>query len=274
MHLPASLRRLVAVLAVGLPALAAAQGSAPKAAAPEKAAASAKMSPEEVLRHIDSRMSFASDFKSTVRMREVRKDGSESLLEMLVYRRDSSKDLLIYITKPRTIAGGGYLRIGKNLWEYEPGTGQWQRTTQRGNIVNTIACEEDFDRSRLAENYDVKDEGEEVVKGTVFRKLYLTVKEGQQVSFPMLRLWVDPSYNIVKRSGYAPSGRVLRTDVIRSYQKLKDPGANQKEVYSIKEVLEVEEGEGTQLTVRYDEVELAPLSPNIFTKTWLEGKLR
>lgn len=264
MSAPSRSRRLAVVLAVLLPALA---GAAPKEA-------EAKLSAAEVLQRVDGRMALKSDFKSTVRLREKRKDGTENLLEMLVYRRDSSRDLLIYITKPRNMAGGGYLRIGRNLWEYDPSVGHWQRTTSRGNIVNTISCEEDFDRSHLSESYDVKDEGEEVANGTKFRKLYLTVKPGQEVSFPHLRIWVDADFNIVKRVGYAPSGRALRTDVIRGYQKLKDPAADDRPVYLLREVLEVEEAEGTQLTVRYDEVELGPLNRNIFTKTWLEGRFR
>lgn len=244
----------------------AAEKAPPPAAAPQP-------SPVEVLKQIDARMSFQSDYRGTVRLRELRKDGTEHLMELEVYRRDSSRDLLIYVTKPRHLAGGGYLRIGRNLWEYEASTGQWQRTTQRGNIVNTVSCEEDFDRSQLAENYDVKDEGVEVVSGTSFRKLHLTVKSGRLVSFEQLRLWVDPNFNIVKRIGYAPSGRVLRSDVIRSYQAIKDPLAA-KVVYPYKEVLEVEESTGSQFTVRYDDVVLGALSPNMFTKTWLEGRVR
>ncbi|WP_338869025.1 outer membrane lipoprotein-sorting protein [Myxococcus stipitatus] len=265
-----SARCLAALLTLLSASAATAEEKAPKP--PE--AKPAAMSAEDVLRQVDARMALKSDFKSTVRLREKRKDGTEALLEMLVFRRDASRDLLIYITKPRNMAGGGYLRIGRNLWEYDPSVGHWQRTTSRGNIVNTISCEEDFDRSHLLETYEVQDEGEEAAAGTKFRKLLLKVRPGMEASFPQLRIWVDPDYNIVKRVGYAPSGRVLRTDIIRGYQKIKDPAADNRPVFLLREVLEVEEAEGTQLTVRYDEVELAPLSPNIFTKTWLESRFR
>ncbi len=240
---------------------------------PTLSGATGKESPEELLRLIDKRMSFASDYKGAVRMREVRKDGVERVSEMLVYRRDASKNLLFLITKPRNMAGGGYLRIGQNMWEYSPATGQWDRTTQRANIVGTIACESDFDRSNLAEEYTAKDDGTETIEGTAYRKLLLTAKPHAQVAFPLYRLWLDPDNNIVKRVGYAPSGKVLRTDIIRAYQRLKDPVSGQF-VYHYKEVLELEEEEGTQVLVKYEEVELAPLDPNIFTKSWLEGRLR
>lgn len=240
---------------------------------PVAASASAKESPEELLRVLDKRMSFQSDYKGVVRMREIRKDGVERISELQVYRRDSSQHLLFLITKPRNLAGGGYLRIGKNLWEYDPTVGQWERATRRGNIVGTISCEGDFDRSRLAEDYTAKDEGLESIEGTPYRKLLLTAKPEAEVTFPQLRIWVDPDYNIVKRVGMAPSGKTLRTDVIRSYQRIKDPASGQA-VYHFREVLEFEEEEGTRLEVKYEEVQLAPLDANIFTKSWLEGRLR
>jgi outer membrane lipoprotein-sorting protein len=236
-------------------------------------AADNKESPEDVLRAIDKRMAFTSDYKGVVRMREVRKDGVERISELQIYRRDASQNLLFLITQPRNLAGGGYLRIGRNLWEYDPTQGQWNRATRRANIVGTISCEGDFDRSRLTEDYVPKDEGVETIDGVAYRKLLLTAKPDAEVTFPLLRLWVDPDHNIVKRQGMAPSGKTLRTDVIRAYQRLKDPITNQY-VYHFREVLEFEEEEGTRLEVKYEEVQLAPLDANIFTKSWLEGRLR
>lgn len=251
------------------PALAA-EGS-PGSKAP--AGGDSKVSVVDFVRRIDKRLTFTSDYKGVVRVRELRKDGTENAVEILVYRRDTTRDLLFMTTKPKIMAGSGYLRIGKNLWEYDPAVGQWTRSTLRANIAGTFTCESDFDRSRLAEDYDPKDEGEEIIDGTPYRKVLLTAKPGTEVSFPMLRLWVDPDLNIVKRIGYAPSGRVLRTDFIRSYQRLKDPVSGEN-VYHYKEVLEIEEEEGTQMLVRYDEVVLAPVDPNIFTKSWLEARSR
>lgn len=243
------------------------------AAAKEPVKEQAKVSAQELLAIIDKRMSFTSDYKGVVRMREIRKDGVERAFEMNVYRRDTTRDLLFVVTQPRHMAGGGYLRIEKNLWEYNPLVGQWERSTRRANLVGTIACEGDFERSSLADDYEGKDEGVETIDGTAYRKLLLTAKSGVEVTFTQLRLWVDPDHNIVKRIGYAPSGRVLRTDIVRSYQRLKDPVSGET-VYHYKEVLEFEEEEGTKMVVQYANVELAPLSPNIFTKAWLEGRNR
>ena len=250
------------LLAVLLPGLALAE---------EKAAA--QPSAQEVLRIIDKRMSFTSDYKGTVRLREIRKDGVERAFEMNVFRRDSTHDVLFVMTQPRHMAGGGYLRIDKNLWEYNPLVGQWERITRRANLVGTIACEWDFDRSSLSEDYEAKDEGTETIDGTTYRKLFLTGHSGLELTFTQLRLWVDPDYNVVKRIGYAPSGRVLRTDIIKAYQRLKDPASGEW-VTHYKEVFEFEDVEGTKMVVHYDSVELAPLSPNIFTKAFFEKRNR
>jgi hypothetical protein len=240
---------------------------------PAVARADVTESPEEVLKIIDRRMAFQSDYKGIVRMREILKDGAERVFELNVYRRDKTRNLIFLFTQPRNFAGSGYLRIARNTWEYNPILGQWDRVTRRANIVGTISCEGDFDRSHLAEDYTAKDDGVEIVDGTAYRKLLLTAKPDAEVTFPMLRLWIDPDYNIVKRVGQAPSGKTLRTDIIRSYQRIKDPLSNEL-VYHLKEVVEFEEESGTRLEVKYEEVQLAPLEANIFTKSWLEGRLR
>ncbi|MFY0524865.1 outer membrane lipoprotein-sorting protein [Archangium gephyra] len=253
----ARLPSLLLALLVSLPAL----------------AAEPPLSATELVRRIDKRMSLQSDYKGTVRILERRKNGVENAYEIVVYRRDSTRDLLFMTTKPKILNGSGYLRIGKNLWEYDPTVGQWTRTTVRANISGTFTCEADFDRSRLSEDYDAKDEGEETIDGTKYRKIFLSLKPGVEQPFPLLRIWVDSDLNIVKRVGYAPSGRTLRSDYIRSYQRLKDPVSGEI-VYHYKEVLEVEEEEGTQMLLKYDEVVLQPLSPNMFTKSFLEQRAR
>ncbi|WIG95581.1 outer membrane lipoprotein-sorting protein [Myxococcus sp. SDU36] len=236
------------------------------------AEAEPRLAPDALLRHIDEKMSFTSDYKGVIRLYETRKDGAKRAMEVHVYRREADNDLLFLSTKPRHLAGMGTLRIGRNLWDYEATTGSWRRNTQRTNLLNTFTCEADFDRSRLAEDYAGKDEGDDTVNGVAYRKLLLTAKN-DQVTFPLMRIWVDPQNNIVKKVGYTASGRTLRTDIVRSYQRIKDPLSG-KHVLHYKEVLETEEQEGTQMVVRYDEVVLAPLAANIFTKAWLESRLR
>lgn len=268
----ARLSLLLLSLLTPAPLLAAEPAKAPAASA-KAPAGDSKESLVDYMRRIDKRMTFTSDYKGTVRIMGLSKQNAETAVEIIVYRRDTTRDLLFMTSKPKYMAGSGYLRVGSNLWEYDPNVGQWTRSTMRANIAGTFTCEADFERSRLADAYDPKDEGTEVVDGVTYRKVFLTGKPGSEVSFPLLRLWIDPDLNIVKRIGYAPSGKPLRTDLIRGYQRIKDPLTNEY-VYHYKEVLEEEAEEGSRVMVRYDEVVLAPLDPNIFTKSWLESRSR
>lgn len=257
-----SARRLARVLALAV---------AMSSAGP--AFAEAALSAQALLESIDERMSVRSDYRGTVRIRTRLKNGTENVAEVQVFRRDASEDLLLLFTRPQQQRGGGYLRIGRNLWEYDPVAGRWERRTRRSAIVSTFTCESDFDRSRLAEEYEGKEEGAETVGGVTFRKLYLTGRPGKEVTFPIMRLWVDPDGNVVRRIGYAPSGRVLRADTIRGYQRLKDPSTG-KYFFHLKEVVEEIEELGVTVIVRYDEVQLSPLQANMFTKAWFETRTR
>jgi hypothetical protein len=242
------------------------------AAALWSAPARAEESAQDFIRRVDGQMAVTSDYKGVAQIREKRGDGTERALEVTVYRRDSNEDLLFLVTKPASIAGGGYLRIDKNLWEYSAIAGQWDRQTRRADLIGTITCESDFDRPRLSVDYDAVEEAAETVKGVSYRKLFLKAKPGVEPTFPTLRIWVDPELKVVKRIGYAPSGKPLRTDLIRSYQRLKDPKTG-REFLHYREVVEKQEEAGTVNVVRYEQVELAPLPGNMFTKAWLEGRI-
>jgi len=236
------------------------------------APARAEESAQDFIKRIDEQMSISSDYKGIAQIREKRADGTERALEVTVYRRDANEDLLFLITKPPSIAGGGFLRIEKNLWEYSAIAGQWERRTRRADLVGTITCESDFDRARLSVDYDAAWEEPETAHGVSYRKLFLKAKPGVEVTFPTLRIWVDPELKVVKRIGYAPSGKPLRVDLIRSYQRLKDPKTG-KEFLHYREVVERQDEVGTVNVVRYEQVELAPLPANVFTKAWLEGRI-
>ncbi len=198
--------------------------------------------------------------------------GPRPPLELVVYRRDSNSDLMFLVKRPPSIAGSGYLRIGENLWEYTIAGGQWERRTRRADIVGTILCESDFDRSRLSIDYDATEEKAEVIKGVTYRKLLLKAKPGVELTFDSLRIWVDKDLKVVKRVGYAPSGKPLRTDLIRSYQTIRDPITG-REVLHMRDVIERQEEQGVTNYLRYEDITLAPLPENMFTKSWFEGQI-
>ena len=98
---------------------------------------------------------------------------------------------MILFTKPKSSAGQGYLRIDKNLWFYDPSVGKWERRTERERIGGTNSRRSDFDESRLAEEYDPTDEGEEKLGAYTAHKLLLKGKAGIDLAFPRIRIWID-----------------------------------------------------------------------------------
>ncbi len=226
----------------------------------------------ETLAAIDERITFKGDYTGLVKVREIRKDGTDTTMEFRVHRRDATNDFLLFTIQPPNSAGTGFLRIGENLWFYSSTVGQWSRSTRRASVTSTVACQSDFDRSTLALDYEAKDEGVDELNGKKFRKLYLTAKPGRDPLFLRMHMWVDQDNNVAKKVGYAPSGRVLRTDIVKSYGRTKEPSG--RVVTFPREVSEYAEEEGVEGVVRYEQVDLNPLTPNIFTKAWLESKSR
>ena len=230
---------------------------------------------KELVNLIDTRQRNVGDYASVVFIDQKSKDGSSKAFEARVYRRDGDDKWMILFTKPKAEAGKGYLRLEKNLFLYEPTLGKWERQTERASIAGTNSRRDDFDQSRLAQEYDavfVADEG--LGRFKVYH-LKLTAKPGLEVASPVLQIWIDQGEkNVMKRQEFALSGKLLRTSYYPSWEKMfsKSKGA---EVYVPKEIRvfdEVEKGNATTVALR--DVKLDALDANIFTKAWLESQSR
>jgi outer membrane lipoprotein-sorting protein len=230
---------------------------------------------KKLLELLDDRQRNGGDYKSLMYIEQKEKDKTDVVREAVVYRRDADDKLMILMTKPKGEAGKGYLRLDKNLWSYDPNTGKWERRTERERIAGTDSRRADFDESRLAEEYDPKFEGEEKLGKFTTYKLVLNARQGVDVAYPVVHLWVDKeTSNILKRQEYALSGRLMRTAYYPKWQKLFSE-SKKAEVWYPQEMRfydEVEKANSTVLVVK--SVDLRPLEANIFTKAWLESKSR
>jgi outer membrane lipoprotein-sorting protein len=229
----------------------------------------------QLLGVIDDRQRNSGDYKSLVFIEQKERDKSDLLYEAVVYRRDEDDKLAILFLKPKSEAGQGYLRIDKNLFFYDPTVGKWERRTERERIGGTGSNRNDFDESRLAEEYTPKYVGAEKLGKYDVHHLELTAKEGADVAYPVLQMWVDvATSNILKRQDYALSGRLMRTTFYPGWNKVFSE-SKKAEIYYPKEIRvfdEVEKGKSTTVVLR--QVDLRALDPNIITKAWLEAKSR
>lgn len=249
-------------------------------AAPALPVASAWAAPTQaemvkMLTTIDDRQMNSGDYKQLIYLEQKEKGKSDLVYQVVVYRRDVADKLVILFLKPQTEAGKGYLRVDSNLFLYDPTVGKWERRTERERIGGTGSNRQDFDQSRLHEEYEPTFAGDEMLGKMAVNHLTLKQKAGVDVAYPVVEMWLDKTTgNPLKRQDLALSGKVLRTTYYPEWQKLFSP-SKKADVYFPKQILikdEIEVGKST--TVVIQNVDLNPLDDSIFTKAWLESKSR
>ena len=227
------------------------------------------------LKVIDDRQRNQGDWKSFAYIEQKEKDKVAVVYEAFVFRRSADKKFMILFTKPKSSQGQGYLRVDDNLWFYDPAVGKWERRTERERIGGTNSRRSDFDESRLADEYDPKDAGEEKLGVYDAQVMTLAGKPGLDLAFPTIKLWVDKATkNVLKRQEFALSGRLLRTSYYPKWQKVYSE-SRQAEIWYPQEIRfydEVEKQNSTLILIK--SVDLKPLEANLFTKAWLESKSR
>lgn len=236
------------------------------------------LSQEEVdslIAELDERQRNSGDYKALIYIEQKEKDKNDLVYEAVSYRRDEDDKLMILFLKPKSEAGKGYLRLDKNLFMYDPTVGKWERRTERERIGGTDSRRSDFDESRLAEEYDAKFVADEKLGKFAVHHLKLTSKEGADVAYPVIEMWVDTeTNNILKQQEFALSGRLMRTSYYPKWQK-KFSESKGSDIYYPKEIRIYDEVEkGNQTIIVLQEVDLRSLDKNIFTKAWLESKSR
>ena len=224
---------------------------------------------------VDERQQNNGDWAASCYMESREKGKTDVVYDLVYYRRTEGHRLLILFTNPKSEAGKGYLRIEKNLWMYDPPTGKWERRTERERIGGSDTRRGDYDESRLGDEYTARWEADEKLGKFEAHRLLLDVKEGVDVAFPRVRLWIDAATgNVLKRQDMALSGRLMRTSYYPRWKKVHSESKG-GEVWYPEEMRffdEVEKANSTLILVR--QVDLRPLSPNLFTKAWLESKSR
>ena len=228
-----------------------------------------------LLKVVDDRQRNQGDWRSNIYMEQKEKDKVAVVYEALVFRRSADQRFMILFTKPKASQGQGYLRIDQNLWFYDPAVGKWERRTERERIGGTNSRRSDFDESRLAEEYDPEDNGEEKLGVYTAQVMTLKGKPNLDLAFPVLKLWVDKATNnVLKRQEFALSGRLLRTSYYPKWQKIfsESRGADIWYPQEIRFYDEVEKQNSTLILIK--SVDLKPLEQNLFTKAWLESKAR
>jgi outer membrane lipoprotein-sorting protein len=227
-----------------------------------------------LVKQVDDRQRNSGDYKTLMYIERKEKDKNDVVFDAVIYRRDVDDKLMILFLQPKSERGKGYLRIDKNLWMYDPTVGKWERRTERERIGGTDSRRNDFDESRLAEEYEVAYDGVDKLGKLQAHKLTLNVKKGVDVAYPKVTMWVSPEGNVLKRMEYAASGKLMRRTLTPKWAH-KYSESKKAEVWTPKEIYIFDEVEkGNQTTILMKEQDLRPLAGNLFTKAWLESQSR
>ncbi len=230
---------------------------------------------DAIVQELDDRQRNSGDYKALCYIEQKERGKNDLVYQGVFYRRDEDDKLMILFLKPKSEAGKGYLRLDKNMFMYDPTVGKWERRTERERILGTDSRRQDFDESRLAEEFDAKWVKDEKLGKFDVHHLELKAKKGVDVAYPVLHMWVDAATgNMLKRQDFALSGRLMRTTYYPKWKKVFSESKG-SEVYYPEEIRIFDEVEkGNKTTVVITTVDLKPLSENIFTKAWLESKSR
>jgi len=229
----------------------------------------------DILKTVDDRQKNSGDWRANSYIEQKEKGKVDVVYEAIFMRRSEDQKFLILFDKPKASQGQGYLRLDKNLWFYDPAVGKWERRTERERIGGTNSRRSDFDESRLAQEYDPEDNGEQKLGAYTAQVMTLKGKPGIDLAFPVIKLWVDKdTKNVLKRQEFALSGRLLRTAYYPKWKKIFSE-SKKGEVWYPQEIRfydEVEKANSTLVLIQ--SVDPRPLETNIFTKAWLESQSR
>jgi len=225
-----------------------------------------------LLREVDDLVNFKENDLSAEYIIE-KKDpgGSTSTTMAAMFRRDRTDQFLILILEPIVDKGKGYLKIGDNLWLYDPVSRSFTFTSAKERFQNSSARNSDFNRSNYSEDYAVVAGKKE--KLGKFDCTVLDLKAlNNKVSFPTVRIWVSEDNLIRKIEDYSLSGQLMRTTAIPTYQKVGERWLPVTIVILdhlvFRNIAGKTEYERTTITIKNPSLKTLPNS--VYTKEYLE----
>jgi len=226
---------------------------------------------ESILADIDAQVSYETDFSAEYTITQYKPGQGAGVTKAAMFRRDLDDKYLILILEPAVDRGKGYLKIGNNLWLYDPVSRRFNVTSARDRFENSNASNSDFTRSTLALDYEIVGETEEQL-GVYNTQVYDLQAKHDNVTYPKIKIWVDDNALVRKFEDYSLSGQLLRITAIPRYQPIEDRYVPVQivivDVLRGAEIDGVFQSERTVITV--DKPSLNTLPDLLFTQAYLE----
>jgi len=227
---------------------------------------------KDLLRKVDSLVSFPdSDFSAEYTFVTNRPDEGFDTTQAAIFRRDAENKYLILLLAPKVDRGKGYLKIGDNLWFYDPVPRKYVFTSSRDRFRNSNARNSDFTRSTFASDYSVQQTSKERLGKYDCTVLSLKANSSE-VTFPFAKLWISEDSLVRKGEDYSLSRQLLRTLLIPTYQGIGSRFVPQTIVIMDQLKGRVIDGKyiGDRTQITISKPSLAKLPDNLFTKAYLE----
>jgi len=218
--------------------------------------------PSAILKAIDANMNSSSS-KSVTRL-VINGRRSSRTVGSINYAQGNSRFYTEYTAPPRD-KGTKMLKLGKDLWIYEPESDRSIKIS--GNMLkqsvmgSDLSYEDFMEETKLVDAYSARISGETELDGRQCWVLDLTAKQSNLAYFKR-KLWVDKErYVVLKEFLYAKSGKLLKSITASDFRKT----GNRWYPHYILFKDELKEGKGTQYyidSIQFDVV----LPANLFTK--------
>jgi outer membrane lipoprotein-sorting protein len=175
---------------------------------------------DAILGQIDRQVSFMeADFSAEYAVTRFVPNRGTSEETLAMFRRDRDDKYLVLFLEPESRRGKGYLKIGNNLWVYDPDSSRFNVTSARDRFQDSTIRNADFEPSNLAAQYRIVARESEVLGAYNTEVLSLEART-DSAPFERRKIWVDENLLIRKIEDYSASGQLLRTSAIPSYQSV------------------------------------------------------
>lgn len=225
-----------------------------------------------LLARVDKRVTFAdTDFSAEYLIEKRDPGGAMSTTRAVMFRRDRDKEFLVLVLEPEVDKGKGYLKVGDNLWLYDPVGKSFTFTSAKERFENSSLRTSDFNGSNFAGDYRAVASRKEMLGKFACTVLDLEATN-DRVSFAKEKIWVSSDDLVRKVEDYSLSGQLMRTTAIPTYQKVGDRWVPLLMVIVDNIKSKVIEGktEYERTTVTISKPSLKALPDVVYTKDYLE----
>jgi outer membrane lipoprotein-sorting protein len=219
-----------------------------------------------MLKAVDRMGNFGSqDYSATYTMVSQKPGEKDSVMQVKLFRRDAQNQFVWLMLKPDAQKGQGFLRVGDNVWMFDPESGKFNHSTMSDTIQNSEARNSDLGRYSYTEDYTIQ-AWEEITLGR-YPAFVLTLKaKTEEVSYPKLKLTIRKDKPVMLREeDFSLSDRLLRT-ILYPPRYIEISGRTVPSQILIQD--ELNRGNKTQLTI--GDLSVAHLADSTFSKAFLE----